>query len=234
MRSVTDAEIVGWVSRLGAVGSEHVAAWFEIEQDEARQRLVHLEQGRLLGCAKRQDDSRVLYWASRTGLSECGFQHLGVWDGGAFSIEDTLHVAQAAVELMRGLPDWQVLSAREIAAIEAVSGEPFASVQVSGEGRWKTHRPTFVLCSPSARVVPVEVHPGMASVSSLRATCRGWARARDVGRVYWLAHYTPSLAVRRAVHEARASERIMVLDLRDISLLLASECAREEASDVLC
>lgn len=232
MRSVTDAEVVGWVGRLGAVGPEHVAAWFRIDLGIAAERLLGLERDGLLGCARRGDDGRVLYWASKRGLSESGLKHLSVWESGATGFDDALQVADTAVELIRGLPEWQFLTTREIAAIEAASGR-FASVQVSDEGSWTTHRPTFVLCSPSGRVVPVEVQPSVRSVSLLREVCRGWVRARDVSRVYWLARSRPLLATRRAVSEARGSERIMVLDLRDVALLVASEYAREDASDAL-
>ena len=103
---------------------------------------------------------------------------------------------------MCGLPDWQVLTAREIAAIEAASGEPYASARVSQDGRWTAHLPALALCSPLARVVPVEVQPRLGTVASLLSVCRGWARARHVSRVYWLTQPRPGLAVRRAVESA--------------------------------
>ncbi len=233
MRSVTDAEIVSWIGRLGASGAEHVAARFGIEPDVAHKRLAWLRRDGVLGCAKRPSDSQVLYWASKTGLSQCGLERLGVWECGALGFDDVLQVAQTAVELMCGLPEWQVLSSREISAIEADSGEPFASVQILEDGRWKAHSPALALCSPLARVVPVEVQPHLGTTSSLAAICRGWVQAGHISRVYWLTQPRPALAVRRAVRSARASDRIMVLDLHDISLLVASECAREEASDFI-
>jgi hypothetical protein len=233
MRSVTDAEIVSWIGRLGASGAEHVAARFGIELDVAHKRLVCLRRDGVLRCAKRPGDSQVLYWASKTGLSQCGLERLGAWECGALGFDDVLQVAQTAVALMRGLPEWQVLSSREISAIETDSGEPFASVRILEDGRWKTHSPALVLCSPLARVVPVEVQPRVGTPSSLLAICRGWARTDRISRVYWLTQPKPALAVRRAVRSARASDRIMVLDLHDISLLVASECAREEAGDVI-
>jgi hypothetical protein len=233
MRSVTDAEIVSWIGRLGAVGAEHIEARFGIERDIAHKRLACLQWEGVLGCAKRPGDSQALYWASKTGLSQCGLERLGVWECGPLGFDDALQVAQTAVELMRDLPEWQVLSSREISAIEADSGEPFASVRIFEDGCWTTHSPALVLCSPLARVVPVEVQPRLGTTSSLLAICRGWVRARHISRVYWLTQPSPALAVRRAVRSARASDRIMVLDLHDISLLVASECAREEASDAL-
>ena len=233
MRTVTDAEIVGWIGRLGAVGVEHVATGFEMERGVARERLVCLQKAGVLGSAERRDDRRSLYWASTAGLSECGLDRLGSWPYVLQGFDHAWQTAQVAVELMRGLPEWGVLSAREIAAIEADSGEPFASVRIGEAGHRMAHLPALVLCSPLARVVPVEVEPRLGTASSLLSVCRGWARARHVSRVYWLAQVGPGLAVHRAVRDARASDRVTVLELDDVSLLVASECAREDASDAL-
>ncbi len=229
MQSVADVEIVDWIGRLGAASVEHVAARFGLEQDDVRERLSCLQQDGLLGYTQRRDDHRVLYWASTRGLSRCGLDRLDLWQSNPLGFDDALRIAQVAAELARGLPDWQVLSAREIAAIEAASGEPYASARVSQDGRWTTHLPALVLSSPLARVIPVEVQPRLGTVSSLLAVCRGWARARHVSRVYWLAQHRPGLAVRRAVREALATDRVMVLGLDDVPLLVA----REEAIDAL-
>jgi hypothetical protein len=233
MRSVTDAEIVSWIGRLGSVGVEHVAAWFGMDGSVAHKRLASLQRDGLLGYGERRDNHRCLYWASTAGLSQCGLDRLSLWPCVPQEFDHAWQIAQVAVELMRGLPEWEVLSAREIAAIEADSGERFASIGIGEAGCRTTHFPALALCSPLARVVPVEVEPQPGTASSLLSVCRGWARARHVNRVYWLTQVGPGLAVRRAVRDAYASDRVTVLQLDDIPLLVASECAIEEASDVL-
>lgn len=136
------------------------------------------------------------------------------------------------MQLGLGLPDWDVLSAREIVAIEADSGEQFASVCVRGRGHCTVHIPALALESPGGRVVPVEVQPSLIA-GGLVSLCRAWGRAEHFGRVYWLAPVGPGRVVRRAAREARATGRVMVLDVEDIMLLVASERAREEVIDDL-
>jgi hypothetical protein len=51
----------------------------------------------------------------------------------------------------------------------------------------------------------------------LLAICRGYARARQVSHVYYLAGGGAGRAVTRAVSETRAQDRIMVLALGGIS-----------------
>jgi hypothetical protein len=233
MRTVSDREIVEWIGRLGAAGTEHVAARFELDRRAVEERLVSLQREELLEGAEGSA-RRGMYWASATGLAGCGLERLGGWqDGHLEGFEHAWQVAQVAVELMHGLPDWSVLSAREIAAIEAESGERFASVDVGFGGLRRVHVPTLVLSSPGARIVPVEVQPALGMDSSLLSICRSWGRARHVNRVYWLAELGPGRAVRRIARKALATDRITVLGLDDVPLLVASEAAREEANDAL-
>jgi hypothetical protein len=233
MRTGIDAEIVCWIGRLGAASAEHVATRFGIDRCVARERLASLHQEGMLERAEGPDAHHGLYWASAAGLRCFGLERFGVWREGPEGVEHAWLVAQVAVQLERGLPDWDVLSAREIVAIEADSGEQFASVRVGERGRWSVHVPAFVLASPGTRVVPIEVQLPLGSESALVSICRGWTRANHVGRVYWLATVGPGRAVRRAARETRATDCVVVLDVEDILLLVTSERAREEISDDL-
>jgi hypothetical protein len=233
MRIGMDAEILCWVGRLGAASAEHVAARFGIDRRVARKRLAALHREQMLECVEGPGASHGLYWASIAGLRCFGLERFGVWREGPEGVEYAWLVAQVAVQLGLGLPDWDVLSAREIVAIEADSGEQFASVCVRGRGHCTVYVPALALESPGGRVLPVEVQPALATVSGLVPLCRAWGRAEHVGRVYWLAPFGPGRAVRRAAREARASDRVLVLDVEDIMLLVASERAREEVIDDL-
>jgi hypothetical protein len=76
-------------------------------------------------------------------------------------------------------------------------------------------------------VVPIEVELSTKSASRLAAICRGWARARHVNTVYYLAAPGPARAVERAVHSTNATDRIRVLGLDDIPLLAKELYAME-------
>jgi hypothetical protein len=232
MRTGMDGEIVCWIGRFGAASAEHVAERFGIDRSVARERLASLSQEGMLERFQQPDASHGLYWASVAGLSCFGLERFGVWREGPEGVEHAWLVAQVAVQLGLGLPDWDVLSAREIVAIEADSGEQFASVCVRGRGHCTVHIPALALESPGGRVVPVEVQPSLTAVGGLVSLCRAWGRTEHFGRVYWLAPVGPGRAVRRA-REARASDSVMVLDVEDIMLLVASERAREEVIDDL-
>ena len=233
MRTFVDAEIVGWIGRLGAAGAQHVAALFEMDPALVRERLECLVSEGRLEQAERPD-GQDLYWASKAGLSEHGLDRLGVWQLDPNDLDHAWTVAGVAVELTLGLIDWDVLSAREVALMDADSGELFASVRVGEDGQRTTRVPALVLCSPLGRAVPIEIEPSRDTAwSSLVSICRGWASARHVNRVYWLARTGPGLRVRRAVREAHASDRVTVLGLDDVALLTASEAAQEDAIDAL-
>lgn len=233
MRTGMDAGIVCWVGRLGAASAEHVATRFGIDRRVARERLTSLHREGLLERVEGPDASHGLYWASLAGLRCFGLERFGVWREGLEGVEHAWLVAQVAVQLGLGLPDWDVLSAREIVAIEADTGEQFASVCVGERGRRMVHVPALVLESPGGRVVPVEVQPSLAAEGGLVPLCQAWGRAERISRVYWFASVGPGRVVRRAAREARATNRVMVLDVEDIMLLVASERAREEVIDGL-
>jgi hypothetical protein len=126
VRTGMDVEIVCWIGRLGAANAEHVATRFGIDRRVARKRLAALHREGMLERVEGPGASHGLYWASIAGLRCFGLERFGVWREGPEGVEHAWLVAQVAVQLALGLPDWDVLSAREIVAIEADSGEQFA------------------------------------------------------------------------------------------------------------
>jgi hypothetical protein len=234
MQTERDAEIVNWIGRLGAAGAEHTMSRFGMGRSVAYGRLNSLLRDGLL------DHHSVLfgmpgkYTASTAGLRWQGLDRLGVFRVRPGGFEHSWQVAEAAVQLHLGLPGWQVLSERELRSIEADSGELFASIQTGRVGDHpRLHRPDLVLASPGARVVPVEVELSIKSTLRLQEICRGWARARHIDRVYYLAVAGPGRAVQRAVRKTNATDRVTVLGLDDVLLLTDSEYAIEEASDAV-
>jgi hypothetical protein len=173
-----------------------------------------------------------LYLATAEGLRWQGLDRLGVYRVGPGGFEHAWQVASAAVALYLGLPGWAVVSERELRLAESDRGELLASARV-GElpgGRPALHRPDHALIAPDGRMVAVEVELSVKAPRRLAAICRGYARARHLDRVYYLASPPAARAVARAIEETRAQDRITVLSLDDTDKLIAVEC--EGAGDV--
>jgi hypothetical protein len=232
MQTEKDAEIVGWVGRVGAAGAEHVMARFGMGRSWAYARLSRLVADGLLEQKTLLYRKPGLYVASAEGLRWCGLQRLGVYRVGPGGFQHAQEVATAAVALHAGLPGWEVVSEREIRVAESDADELVASVRV-GElpgGRPALHRPDLAVISPEGRVLAVEVELSVKAPRRLAGICRGYARARHVECVYYLAALAPARAVNRAVAETRAQDRIVVLALGDVGSLIEAECG--EASNV--
>jgi hypothetical protein len=136
-----------------------------------------------------------------------------------------VEVATAAVALHRCFPGWRLVGVREIRLEENDNDELFASARL-GEmpaGRPIVHRPDLAVVSPDGRVVAVEVELSVKAPRRLASICRGWARARHVDHVYYLATPAAAKAVARAVAETRVADRITVWPLGEpVGIAVAS------------
>jgi hypothetical protein len=234
MQTERDAGIVDWIGRLGAAGAEHVMTRFQMSRSTAYERLNSLTKDGLLEHHAVLFGRPGMYSASSAGLRWQALDRLGICRVRPGGFEHAWQVAQTAVELHRSLSGWDILSERELRTIEADSRDLYASIQIGQiSGHPRLHRPDLVLASSSGRVVPVEVELSIKAASRLAAICRGWARARHISSVYYLAAAGPARAVQRAVRSASATDRVTVLALEDVPLLTAAESAREEANYVL-
>jgi hypothetical protein len=218
-----DAEIVSWIACLGAAGAEHVMGRFAMGRSWAYARLSGLVVGGLLEQRTLLYRQPGLYLATAEGLRWRGLERLGVYRVGPGGFLHAQEVASAAVALHRALPGWRMLSERHIRMQESDAGELVASVSL-GElpgGRSALHRPDLALLSPEGRVVGVEVELSVKAPRRLAAICRGWARARHIDAVYYLAPPAAVRAVERAVAETRSEDRIVVLPLGEPEALAA-------------
>lgn len=232
MQTRKDQEIVGWVGRVGAAGAEHVMRRFGMGRSWAYARLSRLVADGLLQLKTLLYRQPGLYVASAEGLRWCGLQRLGVYRVGPGGFEHAQQAATAAVALHVGLAGWEVLSEREIRSAESDHEKLVASVKV-GElpgGRPALHRPDLAVFAPDERTVAVEVELSVKAPRRLARICRGYARARHIDRVYYLAAPAAARAVARAVAETRAQDRIEVFALGDVASLVQAE--RGEASHV--
>jgi len=231
MQTKKDAEIVGWIGRIGAAGAEHVIGRFAMSRTRAYACLSRLVVSGLLEQRTLLYREPGLYVATAEALRWCGLERLGVYEVGPGGFEHARQVARAAVALHQGLPDWEILSQREIRAEESDRAELLASARLGDlpGGRPALHRPDLALLSPVGRTLAVEIELSIKAPRRLAAICRGWARARHVSHTYYLAKSAPARAVARAIAETRAEDRITVLALEDADSLIEAE--REEASD---
>jgi hypothetical protein len=206
---------------------------FGMSRSMAYHRLGLLTKDRLLEHQGVLFGRPGMYTATRAGLRWRGLDRLGVFRVGPGAFEHAWQVAQAAVELHCAMPGWNLLSEREIRAVEADGEGLFASAQVGGDERKGLHRPDLVLLSPEGYVVAVEVELSTKSASRLQAICRGWARARHVDGVCYLAAPGPARAVERAMSKTRAGDRVRVFGLDDVRSLAAEwqERGSEDALD---
>jgi hypothetical protein len=219
-----DREIVCWIGRMGAAGAEDVMQRFAMGRSWAYARLNGLVTGGLLEQRTLLHRQPGLYIATHEGLRWCDLQRLGVYRVGPGGFEHAQKAAHVASELQVALPGWEVLSERDIRQQEADLQELVASARV-GElpaGRPALHRPDLALKSNDHRVVAVEVELSVKAPRRLATICRGWARARHIDSVYYLATPAAARAVERAVRETRSEDRIRILPIEDVTAL-ASE-----------
>jgi hypothetical protein len=224
MQTEKDAEIVGWLGRIGAASAEHVMARFAMGRSWAYSRLGRLVRDGLLEHKRLLYGKPGLYVATAEGLRWTFNERLGAYRLGPGGFQHAWELAEAAVALHNALPDHEQLSDREIRVGENDGPELIASANL-GElpgGRPALHRPDLALIGPDARVLAVEVELSIKAPRRLQAICRGYARARHVGHVYYLATPPAQRAVSRAVGEVRAQDRITVLALHDVAGVVAA------------
>lgn len=223
MQTYRDGQIVDWIGRLGATGAEHVMRRFSMSRTVAYDRLRSLVRDGLLERQAILYARPGMYLATAVGLHWQGNQRLGRCSLSPGGFEHAWQVAEAAVALESGLTDWQLLSEREIRARALDNSEPFASAKIGViANRPALHRPDLALVAPDGRVVAIEIELSVKAAARLAAICRGWARARYLAHVYYLAEPAPARAVERAIRATHATDRITVAGLNDTASIVGS------------
>jgi hypothetical protein len=230
MQTDRDAQIVSWLARIGAASAEHVMGRFGMGRSWAYARLSRLVRDGLLEHKRLLYGRPGLYVATAEGLRWTRCERLGAYRLGPGGFQHAWEVATVAVALHRGLLGWELIAEREIRVLENDHAALVASASL-GElpgGRPALHRPDLALIAPHGRRLAVEVELSIKAPRRLQAICRGYARARHVDHVYYLATPAAQRAVSRAVAEVRAQEQITVLALDDVAGLVMAE---SEVSD---
>jgi hypothetical protein len=221
MQTARDAEIVRWLGRIGAASAEDVMARFGMGRSWAYARLSRLVADGLLEQKTLLHRRPGLYFATAEGLRWTLQPRLPVYRLSVGSFEHAAELAVAAVAIHKALPAWRQLSERELRIAESDGGELIASARV-GElpgGRPALHLPDLALIGPDERALAIEVELSIKARRRLQTICRGYARARHLDHVYYLAAPAVGRAVRRAIAEVRAEDRITTLALGDIETL---------------
>jgi hypothetical protein len=225
-----DAQIVEWLGRIGAAGAWHVEQQFGMHRVATYRRLGRLTAEGLVHHRMMLHNRPGLYSATREGLRWRSLTRLRVFHAKPATYEHIWEAATAAVLLRRRLPGWRPIYEREIKRLETDEGRLIASIETGKEDfRSRLHRPDLVLVAPSGRVVAVEVELTDKGPYRLRQICRGWAWARHVEHVYYLAEPRAARSLARAAQAVKAEDAITILDLEDVAGLVERELAEEEA-----
>jgi hypothetical protein len=121
-----------------------------------------------------------------------------------------------AAALERCYPDYWVVGERELRREEREHGAELGSARLrpGPDGTRQIHRPDLVLW-PDLEGLPVavEVELSVKAPRRLADICRAWARCRCVAGVLYLVAPQVRCALERAIAEAQAGERIVVVAL---------------------
>jgi hypothetical protein len=211
-------EIVRWIASLGASTADALATRLNVGLPSARARLLRAERAGLVRRSRPLSGRLVLYTATRKGLAQAGAHGI---DPCRVSIANASHLAtcaRVAAILERVYPDHLVTGERELRRDERERCGPLASARLGNgaRGEERLHRPDLVLYSRDVQgqlPVAVEVELTVKAPRRLTAICRAWARCREVDGVIYLVAPDVERPLARAVEQAGAQERVVVLPI---------------------
>ena len=207
-----------WVGGLGAATAEALADRDGTTVRSARARLAAAVRAGLLSHARPLAGQPALYALTTAGLRASRIARLQPCRVSASNAMHLIVCAGVAAGLERCYPDQCVIGERDLRRRERERGTPLASAPLggsSGEER-QLHRPDLVLLPAAAgRGLPVavEVELAVKAPRRLTAICRSWARCKEVAGVLYLATPSAERALLRAIAEADATSRVVVVPL---------------------
>ena len=211
-------EIARWAASLGAITAEALAQRTGASVASARGKLIGAERRKLVSRVRPLAGRPSLFTVTRAGLRVCGSRGIQIC---AVSDRDANHLimcAAAAAALEHRYPHHRVMGERELRRDEREHGRLLASAKLTPSQRLKggSHRPDLILWPTASNEdlpVAVEVELTIKAHDRLVDICRAWARSRTVAGVLYFAPENVQRALLRAVSEARAAERVVVLPL---------------------
>lgn len=221
--------LVDWIARLGAVTAEAVAAHCGCTAASARARLQHGVRDGILARFRQLPGRPALFTATRAGMGLAGAQGLDPTRVSTAGARHAIACAEAAVQLERLYPARVLSGVPELRRRERLAERPLASAPMPcvGAGPALIHSPDLVLWGADDAAQPpiaVEVELSVKAPLRLAKICRAWARCSSVAGVLYVTDSRVRAALERALEEAGADGRIVLLDaerLVDLSALPA-------------
>jgi hypothetical protein len=216
------AAIVRWAAGLGAVTAEALADREGVTVASARARLQVVVRAGMLLRQRPLVGQPALYTVTRAGLRQCGVQGLDPCRVSASSAHHSIVCARVAAALEHCYPDYVVTGERELRREEREQGVQLASAQlgVGPGGAPLLHRPDLVLwarqCSKVDLPIAVELELTVKASARLSHICQAWARCRCVSGVLYLAPPEVERALHRAIEQAQAQARVVVVPLEAV------------------
>lgn len=212
--------ILQWVASLGAVTAESLAEHECCGIASARAQLQAAVRAGMLSCTRPLHAKPALYAVTTAGLRASGTLGVEPCRITAANASHAIACALAAARLERAYPDHRVSGERELRSAERACGRPLASAAlgVGPDGATLLHRPDLVLwpaTGPGALPLAVEVELTVKAPRRLLGICMAWARCRCVTGVLYLASPPVLRPLARAIEQAQANDRIVVLALGD-------------------
>jgi hypothetical protein len=207
-----------WAARIGAVTAAALARREGCSVASARARLDAAARSGLLERSRPLAERPALYTLTRSGLRMSGLPGIEPARVSAANAWHAIVCAAVAAELELSYPDHRLIGERELRRDEREAGQLLASAPLGSgpDGATLAHRPDLVLW-PEERdgllPVAVEVELTVKAPRRLREICRAWARCRCVAGVLYLVSTEVRRPLERAIADARAGERIVVVDL---------------------
>jgi len=216
--SAAHTALLTWLGGIGAATAEALAHRQQTSIGSARATLAAAAADGLLARTRPLADQPSLYTLTPVGLRAARVQGLQPCRVSAANALHLIACARVAVALERCYPDHHVMGERELRREQRLTGRPLACARLSGGARGcgALHCPDMVLW-PDARgwsvPIAVEVELAVKAPRRLAAICRAWARCREVAGVLYLAAPAAERALMRAIADADASPRVLVVPL---------------------
>jgi len=211
-------DAIRWAGELGAITADALAIRSRVSVASARSILVAGERAGLLAASRPLHRRPALYAITARGLRVAGLEGLAAGRVSASNAAHLVAVASVAATLARRHPDHRVQGERALRREEHLAARALASARLgtAPDGGPALHRADLTLWprgGDEGEPVAVEVELTIKSPRRLTAICRAWARCSLVAGVLYYAPPEVRRAVQRAITEAHAADRVVVLPL---------------------
>ncbi len=214
----TQTQLMRRLTSLGALTAEALAELEGCTCASARGRLQAAVRAGLAGRVRPLRGAPSLFTATRAGMALVGLAGEEPTRVSAASARHQIACAHAAAALSRCYPHHLVCGERELQRDERALGRRLASARMSCSRWGDSHRPDLVMWPPAHGAGPlaVEVELSAKAPARLREICLAWARARHVAGVLYLAAPAALRPVGRAICQAGAEDRIVLVALETL------------------